>query len=186
VYAESGGVPLVEYVIEVSYALLGEDVSVTLEATGYLSDGTTQLDFDLSQTATINTTTEMIALDVTYQLAVGQEASVTLNINGEFGFVMEGSPETATVTLTAHHGSDHVELTATLSSDNTLDGVINYNGAPAIFIGGTEADPVFTKADESPLTPADIEALSDFFEMIGDIFEFAEHIFEAFGGGVMV
>ncbi len=185
VRAVSDGVALVDYSIEASFAAVGEDVSVTLVALGYVSDGSVQLDFDLSQTATISTASETISLDVTYDLGVaGQNASVRLNISGEFSFAQEGGPETATMSLQIQHGGDTAVMSAELAADNSLSGTISHNGAVVVVISGTEADPVFTRADGETLTAADVEALADLFGMIEDIFDFAENLFEPFDDGI--
>ncbi len=84
--------------------------------------------------------------------------------------------------LTIDHGTDNVVLTAELAADNSLSGLITYNGEPALLIAGTEADPIFTKVDGSELTAADVAALVDLFEMIEEIFDLAENLFEPFAG----
>jgi hypothetical protein len=184
VYAESGGVALIDYVIEGSYATVGQDIAVTLDAAGYFSDGSVRLDFDLSQSATISQTSQTISLDVQYNLSVaGADLSVALDLTGEFSFAQDGGPETAAATLTINNGSDQVVMTLDLAADNTLSGVINYNGAPAVLISGTEADPVFTRPDGEPLTQADMTALTDIFGLLEDVFDFAENLFEPFQGG---
>lgn len=184
IYAESGGTALVDYFIEVSYALLGaQDFSVTLGAEGYVSDGFEQLDFVLDQTATFLGTSETVSLDVSYWLSLaGEDVSVNLDLSGEFTFTGESPVETATARLTIRNGTEVVVLDLSLAADNTLDGVITYNGAPAINISGTEADPVFARADGEPLTAADITALVELYDLLGDVFDIAEDLFQPFEG----
>ncbi|MDP2471337.1 MAG: hypothetical protein Q8W46_10740 [Candidatus Palauibacterales bacterium] len=184
IYAESGGTPLVDYFIEASYALLSDqDFSVTASAEGYVSDGSEQLDFLLEETATFLGSTGTIGLDVSYWLSLaGEDVSVSLEIGGEFDFSGENPVDAATARLTIQNGSDTAVFNMTLASDNTLDGVITYNGAPAILIGGTEADPVFTRADGEPLASEDVAALLQLFNLLDDVFEIAENLFQPFGG----
>ncbi len=184
IYAESGGVALVDYFIEVSYALLGEqDISVTVAADGYVSDGQEQLDFLLDQTATLLGSTETILLDVSYWLSLaGENVSVTLHISGEFDFSGDTPVDAATAEIVIRSGSDTIVFDMSLTADNTLDGVITYNGAPAIFISGTEADPVFERADGEPLTAEDVAALLELYDLLEDIFDVADNLFQPFGG----
>lgn len=184
IYGESGGVALVDYYIAASYALLGtEDFSVTVLAEGYVSDGTEQLDFALDQTATFLGSSETIALDTDYWLSLGvEDVSVELVISGEFDFAGDSPVDAATAMLTIRHGTDKVDFDMAVTGDNTLTGVIEYNDVPAIYMSGTEADPVFERADGEPLTPEDVAALLELYDLLGDVFDIAEHLFEPFSG----
>jgi hypothetical protein len=184
IYAESGGTALVDYSIEATYSLLGaEDISVTVIAEGYISDGQEQLDFLLDQTATFLGSTQTLGLDVSYTLSLaGENVSVSMDISGEFDFSGEQPIDAVTAELTIRNGSEFlVEFEMTVTADNTMTGVINFNGAPAMYISGTEADPVFERADGEPLTEADIAALLELYDLLDDIFDVAEHLFEPFG-----
>lgn len=184
IYAESGGEALVDYFIAASYALLGQqDYSVTLHAEGYVSDGTERLDFALDQTATFLGTSATVGMDISYWLSLaGEDVSVNLDLSGQFTFASESPVETATAQLTIRNGTEVIVLDMSLAADNTLDGVITYNGAPAIYISGTEADPVFTRADGEALTEADMTALRDLYDLLGDVFAVAMDLFQPFGG----
>ena len=184
IYAESGGTALVDYFIEASYALLGaEDFSVTVGAEGYVSDGSEQLDFLLDQTATFLGSSETLGLDVSYWLSLASEnVSVNLDITGEFDFTGDSPLDAATAELTISSGSDTVVFDMTVTADNVMTGVIRYNGVPAIYISGTEADPVFERADGEPFTAEDVAALFELYELLGDVFDIAEHLFEPFSG----
>ena len=70
----------------------------------------------------------------------------------------------------------------TLSADNSLSGVIKYNGTVVVNISGTEADPVFTSATGDPLTLEEVAALVELFQMLDDVFDLVNDIFEPFGG----
>jgi len=182
--AVSGTETLVDYFIDLSYVLLGEnDISVTVTAEGYISDGVDQLDFVLSQGATLLGSTETLAMDLVYSLSLlGQNASVTVEMHGEFDFAGDNPIEVATVELRVQNGTEFVDFEMALASDNALTGVIKYNGTPVVNISGTEADPVFTKADGTELTLEEVAALLSLFDMIDDVFDMVEDIFEPFGG----
>jgi hypothetical protein len=182
--AVSGGETLIDYFISLSYALLGEnDISVSVTAQGYISDGVDQLDFVLTQGATLLGSTETIEMDIVYSLSLlGQNASVTVEMHGEFDFAGDNPIETADVELRVQNGTEFVDFEMTLASDNSLTGVIKYNGTPVVNISGTEADPVFTSATGEQLTPEEVAALLELFNMIDDVFDMVNDIFEPFGG----
>jgi hypothetical protein len=182
-YAESGGTALVDYFVDLVYALAGEDIDVTVIAEGYISDGTDQLDFALSQGATLLGSTETIEMDMVYSLSLaGQNVSVTVEMHGEFDFSGDNPIENVSVELRVQNGTEFVDFEMTLSADNSMSGFIKYNGTTVVNISGTEGDPVFTRADGSELTLEEVGALLDLFNMIDDVFEMVEDIFEPFGG----
>ncbi len=183
--AVSGSETLVDYFIDLTYQLLGQnDIAVQVTAQGYISDGVDQLDFVLTQGATLLGSTETIQMDLVYSLSLlGQNASVTVEMSGEFDFAGDNPIETAAVELRVQNGTEFVDFEMTLASDNSLTGVIKYNGTPVVNIAGTEADPVFTSATGDPLTPEEVASLLDLFEMVGDVFDLVNDIFEPFGGG---
>jgi hypothetical protein len=184
IYAESGGEALVDYFIEMTYQLLGEqDLSATLTAEGYISDGTERLNFELDEMATVLGSTQMISVDVDYVLSLaGEDVSVETTLSTELDLSGEGSIEVATAGLTIRNGSDVAVLSMELAADNTLSGVLTYNGEPALYVSGTEGDPVFERADGEPLTSEDVAALLQLYDLLGDVFDLGEHLFEPFGG----
>ena len=182
--AVSGSQTLIDYFIELSYAILGQDdISVTVAAEGFISDGVDRLDFVLSQGATLLGSTETIEMDLVYSLSLaGQNASVTVGMHGEFDFTGENPVESATVDLRVHNGTDFVDFEMALNPDNSLDGVIKYNGVDVVYISGTEGDPVFESATGETLTSVEVAALIDLFNMIDDVLTLVEDLFEPFGG----
>lgn len=182
-YAESGGTALIDYFIDLTYAFVGEDLSVTASAEGYVSDGQDRLDFDLDQSATLQSSTETILFDFSYDMSVaGEGAGVSIDMQGEFDFSGEQPIDAVTATMSITDGTDTVVWTMTLGADNTLNGVITFNGVPVVNVSGTEADPVFTRADGEELTLEEVAALVELFDMVEDIFDIAEDLFEPFGG----
>jgi len=182
--AVSGAETLIDYFIDLRYAILSEtDVSVTVAAEGFISDGVDRLDFALSQAATLLGSTETLEMDVVYSLSLaGQNVSVTVEMHGEFDFTGENPIEVATVELRVQNGTEFIDFEMALSADNSLSGVIKYIGTPVVNISGTEGDPVFTKVDGTALTLEEVAALVNLFDMIDDVFDLVEDIFEPFGG----
>lgn len=184
IMAVSGGQTLVDYYIALSYTLINQtDITATVTAEGFISDGQDQLDFLLTQGATLLGSTNTIEMDVVYALSVaGQSASVTVEMHGEFDFSGETPIEAVAAKLRVHNGTEFVDFEMTLAADNSLDGVIKYMGVTVVEIGGTEGDPVFTKADGTDLTLDEVAALVDLFDMIEDVFDLVEDLFQPFGG----
>jgi len=182
--AVSGSETLIDYFIELSYVILGEnDISVTVAAEGFISDGVDRLDFVLSQGATLRGSTETIDMDLVYSLSLaGQNVSVTVEMHGEFDFSGDIPIEAASVELRVQNGTEFVDFEMTLGADNSLTGVIQYNGVDVVYISGTEGDPVFESATGEPLTLEEVAALVDLFDMINDVFDLVEELFEPFGG----
>jgi hypothetical protein len=181
--AVSGSETLIDYFIELSYLLLGNDISVTVAAEGFISDGADRLDFVLSQGATLLSSTESIEMDLVYALSLaGENVSVTVEMHGEFDFSGENPIEAANVELRVQNGTEFVDFEMGLNADNSLTGVIKYNGVDVVYISGTEGDPVFESATGEPLTLEEVAALVDLFNMIDDVFDLVDDLFEPFGG----
>ena len=182
--AVSGTETLIDYFIELGYLLLGgDDISVTVLAEGFISDGVDRLDFALSQGATLLSSTETIEMDLVYSLALaGQNVSVTVEMHGEFDFSGENPIEAASVELRVQNGTEFVDFAMALSADNSLTGVIKYNGVDVVYVSGTEGDPVFESATGEPLTLEEVAALVELFDIIDDVFDLVDDLFEPFGG----
>jgi hypothetical protein len=131
--------------------------SVTIAAEGFLSDGTHQVDFDLSATAAPNTA----SLD--YLLSAGGN-SVRLEAT-----ISDGD-DNVEATLTVEGDGDTVELSVAITP-STVSGQITYNGDVVVEISGTPEDPEFTKADGTPLTQQEINALHALGNLIEEIFD---------------
>ncbi len=122
-------------------------------------------------------------MDFVYSLSLaGQNVSVTVEMHGEFDFSGENPIEAASVELRVQNGTEFVDFEMALNADNSVDGVIQYNGVDVVYISGTEGDPVFESATGDPLTTEEVVALLDLFDMIEDVFDLVEDLFEPFGG----
>lgn len=132
--------------------------SASINATGFISDGTDQIDFDLTVTVT------QTAITADYTLSSGA-ASVRLQVN----LTQAG----LTFVLTVTDGNETVAMTVN-SDDTTVDGSIRYNGDVVVVITGTPDTPQFSRPDGTPLTQEEnlaLRALGDLFEDIFDAFE---------------
>jgi hypothetical protein len=132
--------------------------SATLAAEGYLSDGTDQVDFDLSATISAGN----LAID--YLLSADGNS---IQLEAEFA---EGNDDNVHATLTVEGDGDTVVLDVTFTP-STVEGEITYNGDVAIEISGTPEDPVFARPDGTPLTQQEINALHALGAIIEVVFD---------------
>lgn len=140
--------------VDVSGAFTQTTVDLTFS--GFLSDGSQRLNFgfDLAGTET------------------GFEVSFTLNVAGySIDFSFSGSETIGNITATISDGSDTILFNLTVDAADNIDGSIAFNGTVVALISGTTQEPVVTNGDGDPLTQAEIDALEDLFEGIGEIFE---------------
>jgi hypothetical protein len=131
--------------------------SVTLAAEGFLSDGTDQVDFDLSLTGTAN------SVSLNYLLSAdGNSVRLEASVNGEGDDAFE-----ATLTI---DGDDTVVLDITVTP-STVSGEITYNGDVAVTISGTPEEVTFERPDGTALTAQEINALEALGAIIEELFD---------------
>ena len=148
------GITYLEYVASAVQAT----GSLTFSADGYLSDGTTQVRFELS-----HQWSETTGATVDYDIWVpegGAAISLDLNINGE--------TEAITLGLTVTHQGETVTLEA-IASEASLSGTVKHGDDIVVNISGTPQQPVFTDAAGNELTNQDLQALAALFGSIGAI-----------------
>jgi len=182
VEAVSDGTTLINYYIDASFTLGAEEYSVLLDAVGFLSDGVTQVEFDLSQTATANMVTQVLTMDVLYEVTVpAQGVSVVMALAGEFG---EEGPTNATTSVNVTDGANTAVFTLNITNGEQIAGQLTYNGTPVMNISGTFDEAVFTSADGSELSEEELQALQELLDIAGDVFEFAAEILGGFDAGL--
>ncbi|MEN8376870.1 MAG: hypothetical protein ABFS34_15685 [Gemmatimonadota bacterium] len=175
-------VTLVDYFIDVSIQVVGETVTVTLLARGFVSDGTQTVTFDLDQGLSLDQTgagtfTVDYAFDVA-GLSLGFQAAASLDLTQETsGFAS---------TMTLREGSDVVVLNVTESATGAIDGQITFNGSPVILVAGTALNPQFTRPDGSELTEVEVQALVDIVDAVTEILLVAEELFAPISGAMAV
>lgn len=182
VLAETGGVVRLDYAVSASYALLGSSIQATATGEGFLSDGTRRLDFDLVQTVTYDTSAETMQVDLAYDLGMADEnVRVVVDVSSEIDLAaLESIVLDLSMTIT--DGGNVTVFTGGIDAMEAIDGAIRHNGETVALIGGTVSAPTFTDAGGEPLTTAEIAALQQVFEIVDDVFDFAEAVFEPFGG----
>lgn len=146
---------------------------VTFGANGFVSDGTTQVNFELS--VNLAPETEQATIDyLVYE--VNGSASVHLVVNAD------GLAGTMTVTLTVEHGGHTVIFNVT-GSELGIAGTVTHNGVLVVEISGTGDNPVFEDGQGNPLTGQQLQALA---QMLGSVFELLDTFDDLLGPAFLV
>lgn len=140
--------------------------SITFTADGYLTDGSTVVDFLLS--VTFDDTARTITVDYDVDVDVDQ-AGVHLVM------VLTEEPETADVTLTVNHGASEIVMHVSIAAE-TFEGTVSHNDVVLIDISGTPEQPIFTDRDGNELTEAQLHALADIFLAAGHVLEHFDNL----------
>ena len=135
--------------------------SVTFSADGFVSDGSTQVNFELSVTLTQDT--QQATIDYLVYLVDGS-ASVHLVVNAD------GLAESMTINLTVVHG-DHTVVFNVTGSELGVSGTVTHNGALVVEISGTGDQPTFVDGNGDPLTGDQLQALGEMFESVFEILD---------------
>lgn len=152
---------LADYTLEASFPEPG-GVSVSFSAIGFLSDGAGRLDFDISHEVAVSEATEAIEIAGSSSYTRSPEG-ITLTVEVDLGQDVSSGIGLGTMELTLTDGSDTLVLSLALEDDGELEGSITVNGREAILIGGTTAEPTFTRPDGTDLPEADAQALRSLF-----------------------
>lgn len=144
--------PLIDYTASATLTGLPPNVTgATVTASGFVSDGTHQVDFDLSQTFS-NTTG--ISVDYTMDLP-----SADVSVQFQASYTLAGQ---ASVTLTVKNAGNTTVANAS-GTQAAITGTIKHNGDVVVNITGSAASPTFTSATGDALTDAQVLALRKLF-----------------------
>lgn len=135
--------------------------SVTFSADGFVSDGSTQVNFELS--VTLVQDTEQATIDYLIYRVDGS-ASVHLELTAD------GLAGSMTVDLTVVHG-DHTVIFHVTGSELSMAGTVTHNGALVVEISGTGDQPTFVDGNGNPLTGDQLQALGEMFESVFEILD---------------
>ncbi len=134
--------------------------SITFSAEGYLSDGTTVVDFTLS-----HSWSQEAGFSVSYDVSErNTDNGVQLSLN------LDPATQTGTMGLTVTYGGNTLTFSGT-GSDTAIEGTVSYNGQTVVEVSGSPDAPVFTDVAGNELTPAQLQALAEIFHSIGEILD---------------
>ncbi len=161
----SGSTPLIDYTA--SATIQGTPTSptgATVTAGGHVSDGTTTVEFDLSQT--FSTTS---GIQVEYTLSA-PEKDVEVTFAATYTLTLQ-----ATVTLTVKNGGNTTVVAAS-GTEASISGTIKHNGDVVVNISGSASSPVFTDASGNPLTAEQNAALKKLFDFTDKLLEHVDEM----------
>ncbi len=165
ILAVVGEVTVLDYTASGSISIL--DPSVTFSAVGFLNDGTNQVNFSISITAT-----QSGQLTLDYELSVpSQNFSVNIGIDGD--------TSGAQITVTITDGSDTVVISATQDAQERGSGTVSFNGSVVVrFEDQPDGSTTFTDADGNDLTQEQINALKDIVDFVEEVFDSFDDLLE--------
>jgi len=128
-----------------------------LDAAGYIvaADGTGRVDFDLAETANLNTN----SLHFVYTLTAQSGAQVLVDL-------LSNADDTGSATFRISHGGNSIEIDVTGTAAGS-SGQVKFNGVVVATISGTDT-PVFTAVSGHTLSASQIQDLEDLFVSVGD------------------
>jgi hypothetical protein len=156
IVAVVNGVTFIDYTAS---AAVG--TSATVSAVGYLSNGTSRVDFDLSVTATQAATSFDCQLESGVN-SVGFQATIVATEGGS-------------LTLTVSDGDNDVVLDITVGVTG-VNGTITYNGDLVVTISGSPDSPTFTKWDGTAPTQAELNGLRGLGQIVRSVMDWFENL----------
>ncbi len=150
----------------INYSVTGTllNTGVTIDVTGFVSDGTSQLDFTIVVSAT--ETSASITIDLSFPGAT---------VHGEFTEVATGGGS-GRIVIT--EGGNTVVFEFTEGAMDSVTGTISFNGTVVAQLSGTFMAPVITNAEGGDLTASEIKGIGDMFNAIEQMFGTVEQLFD--------
>ncbi|GIW51572.1 MAG: hypothetical protein KatS3mg081_0927 [Gemmatimonadales bacterium] len=130
--------------------------SFTLSAGGFVSDGSTVIDFEITQTFS------QAGIETRY-LVAAPEKDVSLEFQGSISLGGQTS-----VKLTVLHGGNTTVIEAS-GTQGSITGTITHNGTRVINIAGTSDNPVFTSPSGASVRADQAEALRRLFGTVDQL-----------------
>ncbi|MFQ5690123.1 MAG: hypothetical protein ACE5HQ_07615 [Gemmatimonadota bacterium] len=165
---------LLDYFLDGFFTVSGTELSVSFSSAGFISDGSTRVEFDLQQTLSATDGVSTVHASVAHRITIPTSGiSLDLALEGDIA----GAPtDEIRFTFTVNDG-DNVAVLAVTASQTSLDGSLAYNGEEVVQIGGSPDAPSFTRTDGAPLSEGDIQALQDIFGAVDGVLNFADDLF---------
>jgi len=178
----SGATPakLVDYFIDGSFTLNGTTLSVTFVADGFISDGTDQLEFLLTESASYTEGANTLSVTVDHDVTSPTQGVTLTLVGGATLPIDDGGALSADFAVSISDG-ENVVVFALNFTDTTADGTISFNGTVVIVITGTENSLTFSRPDGSELSQEEIDALDEIGDVADELFDLAEHLLEPMG-----
>ncbi|MBT8403646.1 MAG: hypothetical protein KJP18_07310 [Gemmatimonadetes bacterium] len=155
--------------VTLDYAIRADETAGagSLSTMGYVVGDGQRLDFDVraeGEQGGTHTLTFDLAVDER-DFAVGGEATGS------------ETSDDGRVVVEASHRSHRLDLDVAAES-GSLDGRIDVDGRGFVTVAGPSDDPVFTRADGSPLRPVEVLALLGIMDFVEDVFDLVEDVLD--------
>jgi hypothetical protein len=167
----ASSVTYVDYVVSAT----GTPTAPIFNAAGYITDGETQVDFDLTHSASF--TIAGYTLGVDYLIDVD---SRDFHVDAEVTFQGNDDSESVSLDISLAHGSTTVTIAGTVTDgEGSVEVRANGDLFATITVNGDSL--TFTGAGGDALTPAEQQALEALADFVGELFDSAEGILEPVG-----
>ncbi|MFW6089983.1 MAG: hypothetical protein ACODAB_09530, partial [Gemmatimonadota bacterium] len=156
VHVEKNGATRLDYDVVVTETTNGGSVSVA----GFLTDGTSQIDFDLEEG--VVETADGFSIDVSYALSLAGES---LGVGVDY-VIDVGTTTSLEFVATIVNGPNTLVLDLSQQGEGDVTGTVEWNGDLVMTIAddGT-GQPTFLGPDGENLTAAEAEAIEQMFEL---------------------
>jgi hypothetical protein len=146
-------------------AIDGSPNAGTLAVSGFLTDGETRLDFDISASGTVGPTGA--TMDVAFEFDVPARA---FNVIGTVQGTHGSGGDLGRINLVVRSGLTKIDVAVT-GDEHTINATVLVNNEIFATITGDHHNPVIRGAGGRELTPQEIEALQGIFRLVGAVFE---------------
>lgn len=169
------GVTRLDYDIEVTAGTS----SATASIAGFVTDGSDQVDFDITES--LVQTADGFRIDVDYSMSLaGQPLSVNLLYSLDYGTAVS-----ADFTATFVNGANTLVLDMSQDAQGVYDGTVTWNGGLVMTVSGDGGgDPTFLGPEGEQLTPEEAQAIQEMFEIASEGLDFLVQYFVFLGGGL--
>jgi hypothetical protein len=146
-----------------------------LAVTGFLTDGTTRLDFNIEASGTVGPAGA--TMNVAFEFAVpAREFSVVGTVEGTHS----SGGDLGRVNLTVRSGLTSIDFAVT-GDEHTVNATILVNDRIFATVTGSPHDPVIRGAGGRELTAEEVEALQGILRLVGGVFELFGNLLKPVG-----
>jgi hypothetical protein len=160
--------------IDLTVSATTAETSLTVTGDGFISDGTDQLVIDLDIDGSVTGETA-ITLDASLVLSVA-DITITATVTGDVDVAQETGTISIALSIVSDDGS--ISFSLDLDSQGVISGDVRFGGQVVALISGNAdtEEIVITNAQGGDLTPAEIAALEEMFNIFFEVLEGAAGI----------
>lgn len=164
-----------ETYLDYRVAIDGSANAGSLAVTGFLTDGTTRLDFNIEASGTVGPTGA--TMNVAFEFAVPARA---FNVVGTVEGTHTADGDLGRVNLAVHSGLTRIDFAVT-GDEHTVNATILVNDRIFATVTGSPHDPVIRGAGGRELTAEEVGALQGILRLVGGVFELFGNLLKPVG-----